>query len=338
MLSFKQLDKSRLFAILVDKDEKFKENLFINEHRAKKLVQDEDFKKRISDYAEEIEINENGIVTSFILKDDYKLVPVPPNFGEKENQRAVIYIVGRAGSGKSFYTASLLKYYNHMYKTNRIFYVSANKATNDSSFDEILKKKDFQKVFSQVDLQTINSVIDFKNYNNCLFVFDDIIDVSVSLDPIKTAEEYITDVVAVANSKGKNVDKKEYKLLLSDQIKLQRIIKAKSETIKNNILLSIGALIKLGRKNGISIIVTEHNLFSGNRMSNKILEESHSVVIFPYDNVSNEKLKDFLKEKLSLDNEQSQSIIKTSFKKFDFLNINVNGKKFFFTSFEFKMI
>jgi hypothetical protein len=59
-------------------------------------------------------------------------------------------------------------------------------------------------------------------------------------------------------------------------------------------------------------------------MSNKILEESHSVVIFPYDNVSNEKLKDFLKEKLS--SEQAQSIIKTSFKKFDFLNINVNGK------------
>jgi hypothetical protein len=89
MLSFKQLDKSRLFAILVDKDEKFKENLFINEHRAKKLVQDEDFKKRISDYAEEVEVNENGIVTSFILKDDYKLVPTPPNFGEKENQRMV---------------------------------------------------------------------------------------------------------------------------------------------------------------------------------------------------------------------------------------------------------
>jgi polynucleotide 5'-kinase involved in rRNA processing len=123
MLSFKQLDKSRLFAILVDKDEKFKENLFINEHRAKKLVQDEDFKKRISDYAEEVEVNENGIVTSFILKDDYKLVPTPPNFGEKENQRMVCYIVGRAGSGKSYYTANLLKYYNHMYKKNSIYYV-----------------------------------------------------------------------------------------------------------------------------------------------------------------------------------------------------------------------
>jgi hypothetical protein len=63
-------------------------------------------------------------------------------------------------------------------------------------------------VFSQIDLSTINSVIDFKNYNNCLFVFDDIIDVAVALDPIKVAEEYINDVVAVANSKGKNVEKK----------------------------------------------------------------------------------------------------------------------------------
>jgi hypothetical protein len=117
---------------------------------------------------------------------------------------------------------------------------------------------------------------------------------------MKVAQEYIEDVVAVAKGKGKSMETKEYKLLLSDQVKLQRIIKAKSETIKNNILLSI-ALIKLGRKNGISLIITNHNLF-GQHFASRIIEEAHTVILFPYDNVSNQKLKDFLIEKLSLDN------------------------------------
>jgi hypothetical protein len=337
MLSFKELDKSRLFGIIVDQDGKFKENLFVNENRSKGFKQDEDFKNRISNYASTFNENEKGIIDSFELKEEFKIISTPPNFSDKENQRMVSYIVGRAGSGKSYYTSNLLKFYNHMYKKNKIYYVSANKITNDSSFDELLKKKDFQKVFSQIDLSTINSVIDFKNYNNCVFVFDDIIDVAVSLDPMKVAQEYIEDVVAVAKGKGKNLETKEYKLLLSDQVKLQRIIKAKSETIKNNILLSISALIKLGRKNGISLIITNHNLF-GQHFASRIIEEAHTVVLFPYDNVSNQKLKDFLIEKLSLDNSQADSIIKTEFKKFDQLLINVQGKKFFFTSQEFKFI
>jgi hypothetical protein len=52
MLSFKELDKSRLFGIIVDQDGKFKENLFVNENRSKGFKQDEDFKNRISNYAQ----------------------------------------------------------------------------------------------------------------------------------------------------------------------------------------------------------------------------------------------------------------------------------------------
>lgn len=336
MLSFKEHKNSKLIGLLSDSKGTVKESIFLNERTSDKLIQDKDFAEKIKKYAEDITINEEEIVESFKMKEGYRLEYCPPKFNE-HNQRLVSYIVGKSGSGKSYYTAALLDKYHLMYPKNDIYYISANFLTNDSSFDKIMAKKSFKKKIKQIDLLSILTTIDFKKYNNCMFVFDDIIDVEISLDPDKIAKEYIAEQIEVRNRNSKKEMIQEYKLLLNDQVKLQRISKSRAETIKSYIISSIISLLNLGRKNNLSVIVTDHSFFSG-RVSSKVLSESHNITLFPFGNVSNEKLKEFLIKKLSFDNWQANKIIENQFIKYDFLNISTTGNNFYFTSKKFNFL
>jgi hypothetical protein len=53
------------------------------------------------------------------------------------------------------------------------------------------------------------------------------------------------------------------------------------------------------------------------------------VVLFPYANVSNEKLVEFLREKLSFSTAQARTVTKRVFVNFEPLCINTTGRKFF---------
>jgi hypothetical protein len=72
---------------------------------------------------------------------------------------------------------------------NKIYFFSLNKLADDESFDE-----DLRDIMVQVNLMTINEAIKPKKYENSLFVFDDILDVNMSLDPEDVFGEVYTYV------------------------------------------------------------------------------------------------------------------------------------------------
>lgn len=329
MLSFKSLNEhSRLIGLIMNDNDKVEETLYLNELLDYNLEQDSEFAKGIGKYAEEFEKNAKDLITSFKMKKEYKLEVTPPVFNDTY-ERNISYICGKSGSGKSYYMAKYIRKYHHMNPRNLIYYVSANRIGNDKSYLPLFEKKSFQKVFRQIRLSSINNIIPFEEYRNCIFIFDDILDVEVSLSPDEIANLYLEE--------KKSNNAQDVKLLLSDQVKIARITKIKSELIKHNIVNSIFALLNLGRKNGISVLVSDHKLHSGGN-SCKIISESHNIVLFPHGNVSSSKLEEFLVKKLSFDKDQAAKVINKVFKKYEFLNINVAGDNFYLTSNEFKFL
>lgn len=345
MLSFKELDKSKLVGLISQKEkdkETIKETIWLNPTVKRKMTQDVAFGEEIQKYAEDIVKNEDGIITSFKMKEGYKLHSTPPNFTTAEG-RFVNYICGKSGSGKSYYVKGLLKKYHHMYPKNRIYFISVKDVRKDPSLSDLFKIKSFQKISEQIDLMSFSATLDYKIYNNCLFVFDDIIDVNVPVNPVDIAKEYMEDLITVQKRKNPNVVitaeklKEDARLLLADQMKINRISKVKSESIKMYILNTLNLFLKVGRENGISLVVTDHKMRSGSS-SIKVISESHNVVLFPFGNVSKMKLKEFLEEMLSFDKDVSTIISNNKFIKYEFLNINTSGDNFFMTGNQFKML
>lgn len=343
MLSFKKLKKSRLFAHIINKkDGKTVQKLYVNEKYDDILVQDTDFRDKIEQYAT-IHADPTGLIHSFELKDGYLLENAPPEFDDMY-EREVSYLVAKAGSGKSFLTAKYVEKYHEMNPDNRIYYVSVNKITNDKSFDELLKKKSFQKVFGQINLMLIRNTIDFSRYTNCLFIFDDVIDVDIPVDIAHIIDGAVEDTFKRETGKlkpGQEIarTREEIKKNLSvlEMAKLSNVAKKTGALIKKNIMDSLLMLLKAGRKNRISVLCTNHDLFSSSTPTS-IMSESHKVILFPYGNVSMSKLKDFLTIKLSFDKEQADFVVKNSFKKYEALIINVNGMHFYFTSKKFQFL
>lgn len=350
MLSFKKLDKSKLFAQIVDKKKSVViDTLYINEKYENVVVQDSDFAKRIHNYADKVE-EKDGIVHSFELKDGYIIENCPPEFNDVD-EREVSYIVAKSGSGKSYFTAAYVDKYHTKNPHNRIYYVSVNKITNDKSFDELLKKKSFNKIFSQINLMTCNTTIEFANYRNCLWIFDDIIDVDI---PVNVNDVLDAAIVEIMNKEVKKKDdavarKAKYiptprekqaiqeQLTMIDQIKLSNVAKRRSDVLKKNIKDSILMLLKAGRKNKISVICTNHEMFSSETPA-PLITEAQKIIIFPYGNVSPFKLKEFLTKKTPIDSFQANNITANSFMKYEPLVINVNGINFYFTLTKFQFL
>lgn len=371
MLSLKS-DKGKQFALIHNKKTKKNEVvLHIIERDSYELVEDSDLRKTLEKYCDEITTTEpdakEDLTTGFTLKDEYELVPVPSSFQkEGNNQRVAVAISGKAGSGKSFFTAKYVSAYHHMYPNNLIYYVSPNKIEDDPSYEKLLKKTSFKKSLIVVNVKTIVAAKESDQHRNCLFIFDDIIDVEIPAekdvikqDYVKEKEKtyFIKEKTRIKRKEERNkemmekkgftytaptkeellkrmtpMDKEDLEIKLTDAALIARLNQNRSKLIKEYIHETIHDFLKRGRKYGISVITTTHRFFDRNPTADCANDESGLVVLFPYANVSNEKLIEFLREKLCFDLKQARAVATRVFKNFEFLAINTSGKKFFFTS------
>lgn len=354
-------DKSRSFAVIKEKQNNaVKEILYINDIFSEDTKQHKSLKKVVKKYCiidkkeenntdsddkkinDSIDIDnddenddsdgEDEIIKELKLKPEYEFAYCPPDFG-KNKQRLTSFIVGKAGSGKSFQVANFLKYYHHMYPKNKIYFVSCADIRADSSFTDLVAKKSFRKMCIPVNLYSFRSKLEFKEFDNCIFVFDDVLDVKIPVSLENVAFEFLKTKMNARDIKVNQV----YECIEREKRKLSQMAFADAKLIKINILEAMNSLLKNGRKNGISVMVTEHKLFAGPN-STEVLSEMDNVMLFPYGNTSDETLIRFLREKLSLGLTQAREIVKKQYMKFQFLMINVDGANFEMTSNSLKLL
>lgn len=321
MLSFSKINKdSRAVAIVYDKQkDRTKEVVYLTKKKRGIDYDAEDFSEKLKKY-----INDDQSDDEISLKSRYEFQPVPPTEFSPDYKRFVNYIVGKSGSGKSFYTSLFVEKYHLLHPNNKIFYISNNPLSNDVSYSEELKE-----FIQEIDLSTINGVIDFTEFKDSLFIFDDIIDVAISLDPNSIANQIIKE-------KATSTRQQQVELTLKDKEYLDKIVLKRGKIVKQYIIQSIYSLLKLGRKNSLSVLITDHKLFSGD-ISSQIISESHNITLFPYGNVSNLKLKQFLTEKVSFDKDQAEEIIKNEFYQYDFLTLLTEGIQGYITNSKLKI-
>ena len=236
-------------------------------------------------------------------------------------KREVLYINGKSGSGKSYQIAKYVENYHRFFPENRVVWISVKDIREDVSLKTVVglahnplfPAEGANKVVQQVDLLTINSVLDFKDKKNMLFVFDDIIDSPITVDP----------KVAVSLLGGKKT------LDLKDVKAVESYTATKMKSVKKMIAESIIKLLNVGRDKRLSCIVVDHKLNSG-LFSKTVILESTAVILFPYSNVSTTALRSFLEDKLSYSKEESERVASTDFYEFDYLYMNT-GKRFFMT-------
>jgi hypothetical protein len=166
-----------------------------------------------------------------------------------------------------------------------------------------------------------------------LFIFDDILDVEIpvaqqwSKGPQKGEGELLLrkEQARLQRKKGnEKLSEEELKkrvppltqhqidAMTMDKAVLTRLQKQKAEYIRSCIHDTVSNFLKNGRKHGISVVCTNHDLFSRAPVVQTINSESGLVVLFPYANVSNEKLVEFLREKLSFSTAQARTVTKGS--------------------------
>jgi GTPase SAR1 family protein len=85
---------------------------------------------------------------------------------DKEEDRAVIYVAGASGSGKSYWVAQYCEEFHKNYKNYPIYLISEN--NEDPAFDN----KSYIKRLMIEDMAT--NPIDYKEFENCLVIFDDV--------------------------------------------------------------------------------------------------------------------------------------------------------------------
>lgn len=315
MLTFEPINKlSRHVAYIGDNEnEKIFQYLFFTELTEREEERDtyakerEEFLKELKEYVEDIDEN------NLKLKSDYQFYLIPSN-KTKTLERECILVAGKSGSGKSFYIKQYLNSYSQLYPKNKMYYISLNKISNDKSFDESLRKK-----ITQIDLDTVNDVIDFSVYKNCIFIFDDILDVKAS---IKLEDHFPKAAIEKMNLKQRNDAIRQLSKRMDN---LTFFLKESAINIHN-----------LGRKNGISILSVFHKPKSG-FLSSFISSESTSCVLYPH-GIPRQSLKDYLIERLSLSKENANEILTLKTFQYSFLSVNTTGRLFYITPTRIKLL
>ena len=316
MLSFKAINNlSRHIAYISDQKN---ENLFEYVYFTELKESEEEsnlYAKEKEEFAEEIKkyIKNTGDVDDIQLKSEYKFNLICAN-KTKTMERECIYVAGKSGSGKSYFISEYLDSYSQLFPKNKIYYLSLNKISNDKSFSEELRKK-----IIQINLDTVNDVIDFQIYKNCIFIFDDILDVKPS---IKLEDHYPKTKIEKMNLKERN-----------DAV---RQLNKRMENIIFFLKQSAISIHNLGRKNNISIISVFHKPKSGH-LSSFISSESTSCVLYPH-GIATAALKDYLIERLSLSREATKEILAVKTYQYSFLSVNTSGRLFYITPSRIKLV
>lgn len=109
--------------------------------------------------------------------DDMRLMFMPKICREDEQQRAVVYISGASGEGKSYLMNMYADLYHQYYPQNKIFYFTKNNASKDRSLDRekytIIDVEKFLEKYSDED-EFDKFITDGKEWDNSLMIFDDI--------------------------------------------------------------------------------------------------------------------------------------------------------------------
>lgn len=98
----------------------------------------------------------------------------PINIIPNATKREVLYVVGKSGSGKSYFIAKYCHAYNILFPENDIYFISAKDLVEDGEvFDNVknMKQLDLTDLELMKDLTQINASVHFKN---SLVVFDDV--------------------------------------------------------------------------------------------------------------------------------------------------------------------
>ena len=311
MLSFKPLkdNASRHIASIEDNEGKIAELLYFTE-----LSRDEEETTQASGFAGELTkyTLPGSSPTDFHMKRDYKLSIIPSN-NIKGLQRETVSIFGKSGSGKSWQIKNYIRNYHLLKPKNDIFFLSLNKLADDESFDE-----DLCDIIQQVNLRSINKALSPKDFENSLFIFDDILDVNMSLDP--------EDVF------GEQYQRAGFK----DQVKMEKDCEAKTSAIKIFLNKTVQNILNQGRKYNVSCLAVYHKMKSG-PSSVFLVEESSSCWLYPY-GASKRTIASFLEERLSLSKDDTASLAKEKFYQYDFLSVNNSGKIYYFTPNHFKFL
>lgn len=336
MFSFNHIkETSRTFGSIVDDSTKeVKEILYItNQSKKDPISQDEadEFKNQLKPYIDEDKDVDEKIpgkvssVTEVKLKSKYTFNILPNSDICDKFMREIIYVNGSSGSGKSWQICNYVLNYHLFYPDNKIYYISCNKIENDPSLKkiEILKRilEDGTSipVVQQFDLKTIESAIKFEKFKDTLFIFDDVIDMKIPIDH--------EDMLQMLNDDER--EKYSQKTNIKDKRALDSFIRAKSNQIMLYVKESILNILLGGRKNHLSAIVVDHKLKSG-LYSCQILAQTTSVILYPYNNNSKEKMAEFLTEKLGFSKADAKYVNDIDFEEFEYLYINC-GKRFIMT-------
>ena len=93
-----------------------------------------------------------------------------------QNLRRTLFISGKSGSGKSYYTSKYLAYFNFYFKNSKIFVICENDINEDPAYSDIhnivqLTKEEIVEIGNSEDI--INYFYDKQNLQS-IVVFDDI--------------------------------------------------------------------------------------------------------------------------------------------------------------------
>ena len=212
---------------------------------------------------------------------DEEFMPVWP---KNRQNREVIFIGAPSGCGKSYQIANLIKSYKKQYPDNEVYFLSFKK--HDVAFEDLYDE------MTQIPLYQLTNAIDPNNFEDCLFIFDDCLEMSDTINP---------EDMEMVGPNGKPLT----------QAQIVRKLKDVRSVTEDLIKQSIINITTLGRSRKISLVLTTHNLRSGNYISRQILPEITGLFVFAR-NLS--KLKDFLTVYQShLDKNAIQTILRELF-------------------------
>jgi hypothetical protein len=297
---------------------------FTNKTRDQKIKEEKDF---LGDYTTNDSTQER-----IKLKDGFRFKILPLSEPVTGHERDTIFCAGQAGSGKTWQISQYILNYHLFHPDNDIKIVSINNIQNDPSLEEVVKLSrtvGFDEktglpitvpVVQQINLLSVESVIDHNTLENCLWVFDDVIDIKPSF----SSEQIISMLTPAEREKYNKTGAN-----LREQTAIQNAVLRRMKHSTIFIKESIRTLIDAGRKRRISVIVVDHALATGPYTSD-LIKKCQSFWLFPYNNNSKKSLKTWL-EKISFDKDEAEAVATIDFYQFDFLMLSKAGRKFAMT-------
>lgn len=136
--------------------------------------------------------DDNGEIGDEISIRDGKMVPIP-----NLEQRAVDYIAGPSGSGKSSYASNLIKIFKKVYPDKKFYVFSRTDTSDDPAF------KGLKPIQVTIDESLVEDPIDITNElsGGCLVLFDDCNTIQDDKQK-KAVDKLMADIMEVGRKLG----------------------------------------------------------------------------------------------------------------------------------------